>query len=84
MIQYSCWQMFAYFCIHVYVIALYLFAPSPQGDSRCCNGVQQKGKMLSDAQLFDGEFEKLVSELTEQDFTDPVLTDALNRLREVK
>uniref|UniRef100_A0A8C0Y343 Farnesyl pyrophosphate synthase n=1 Tax=Cyprinus carpio carpio TaxID=630221 RepID=A0A8C0Y343_CYPCA len=53
------------------------------GDSRCSNGVQQKGKMLSDAQLFDLEFEKLVSELTEQDFTDPVLTDALNRLREV-
>lgn len=60
-----------------------LCAPSLQGDSRCSNGVQQKGKMLSDAQLFDGEFEKLVSELTEQDFTDPVLTDALNRLREV-
>ncbi|ROI36389.1 Farnesyl pyrophosphate synthase [Anabarilius grahami] len=55
----------------------------PMGDRRCCNGVQQKGKMLSDAQLFDGEFEKLVSELTEQDFTDPVLSDALNRLREV-
>uniref|UniRef100_A0A673HHR4 Farnesyl pyrophosphate synthase n=1 Tax=Sinocyclocheilus rhinocerous TaxID=307959 RepID=A0A673HHR4_9TELE len=51
--------------------------------SVCSNGVQQKGKMLSDAQLFDLEFEKLVSELTEQDFTDPVLTDALNRLREV-
>lgn len=40
--------------------------------------------MLSDAQLFELEFEKLVSELTEQDFTDPVLTDALNRLREVE
>ncbi|XP_050988315.1 farnesyl pyrophosphate synthase isoform X1 [Labeo rohita] len=53
------------------------------GDSRCSKGVQQKGKMLSDAQLFDLEFEKLVSELTEQDFTDPVLTDALNRLKEV-
>lgn len=55
-----------------------------QGDSRCSNGVQQKGKMLSDAQLFDLEFEKFVSELTEQDFTDPVLTDAINRLREVE
>lgn len=78
------------FCIYVYVIctfcALYLCALSLQGDSRCStvNGVQQKGKMLSDAQLFDGEFGNLVSELTEQDFTDPVLTDALNRLREVK
>ena len=46
-----------------------------QGDS---NGVQ-----VSDPQLFDGQFEKLVCELTEQDITDPVLSDALNRLREV-
>ncbi|XP_056331724.1 farnesyl pyrophosphate synthase [Danio aesculapii] len=51
------------------------------GDSSCSNGVQKK--MLSDPQLFDAEFERLVSELTEQDFTDPVLSDALNRLREV-
>ncbi|XP_066539465.1 farnesyl pyrophosphate synthase [Hoplias malabaricus] len=42
-----------------------------------------KGVQLSDPQLFDGQFEKLVLELTEQDMTDPVLTDALNRLREV-
>lgn len=72
------------FLVYVSVITLYLCALSLQGDSRCSNGVQQKGKMLSDAQLFDLEFEKLVSELTEQDFTDPVLTDALNRLREVE
>jgi len=76
---------FMYLCLfHLYICALYLCALSLQGDSRCSNGVQQKAKMLSDAQLFDGEFEKLVSELTEQDFTDPVLTDALSRLREVK
>ncbi|KAL6489569.1 hypothetical protein MHYP_G00033100 [Metynnis hypsauchen] len=45
------------------------------GDS---NGVR-----VSDPQLFDGQFEKLVCELTEQDMTDPVLSDALNRLREI-
>lgn len=72
------------FLIYVSVITLYLCARPCQGDSRCSKGVQQKGKMLSDAQLFDLEFEKLVSELTEQDFTDPVLTDALNRLKEVE
>uniref|UniRef100_A0A3B1JQ78 Farnesyl pyrophosphate synthase n=1 Tax=Astyanax mexicanus TaxID=7994 RepID=A0A3B1JQ78_ASTMX len=38
---------------------------------------------LSDPKLFDRQFEKLVCELTEQDMTDPVLTDALNRLREI-
>ncbi len=70
--------------IYVSVLTLYMCAPSLQGDSRCSNGVQQKGKVLSDAQLFELEFEKLVSELTEQDFTDPALTDAINRLREVE
>ncbi|XP_051576462.1 farnesyl pyrophosphate synthase-like isoform X1 [Myxocyprinus asiaticus] len=69
--------------IFLALITLCLCTSSLQGDSRCINGVQQQGKMLSDAQLFDREFERLVSELTEQDFTDPVLTDALNRLREV-
>ncbi|TRY59498.1 hypothetical protein DNTS_017885, partial [Danionella cerebrum] len=53
---------------------------SPQSTRSCSNGVQQK---MSDPQLFDAEFEKLVSELTEQDFTDPVLADALTRLQEV-
>lgn len=54
-----------------------------QGDSRGSNGVHQ-GKKMSDAQLFDKEFDNLVSELTEQDFTDPVLSDALSRLKEVR
>uniref|UniRef100_A0A3B4CPX3 Farnesyl pyrophosphate synthase n=1 Tax=Pygocentrus nattereri TaxID=42514 RepID=A0A3B4CPX3_PYGNA len=49
--------------------------PALLGDS---NGVQ-----VSDPQLFDGQFEKLVCELTEQDMTDPVLSDALNRLCEI-
>lgn len=70
--------MFLYFCLHVID---FMCAPSLQGDSSCSNGVQKK---MSDPQLFDAEFEKLVSELTEQDFTDPVLSDALNRLREVE
>ncbi|KAG9345410.1 hypothetical protein JZ751_009957 [Albula glossodonta] len=38
---------------------------------------------MTDAQLFEEQFEQLVTELTEKDFTDPVLADALNRLREV-
>lgn len=42
------------------------------------NGIQ-----LSDPQLFDRQFEKLVCELTEQDITDPVLSDGLNRLCEI-
>ncbi|KAG5271721.1 hypothetical protein AALO_G00183280 [Alosa alosa] len=51
------------------------------GDGRCSNGVQHQG--MTDAQLFERQFKELVSELTEDDMTDPVLTDALNRLREV-
>lgn len=38
---------------------------------------------MTDIQLFDRQFKELVSELTEDDMTDPVLTDALNRLKEV-
>ncbi|KAI7806551.1 farnesyl pyrophosphate synthase isoform X1 [Triplophysa rosa] len=53
------------------------------GDSRNSNSVHQQGKMMSDSQLFDREFDNLISELTEQDFTDPALSDALNRLKEV-
>lgn len=49
-----------------------------QGDSTC-----SKADHLSDPQLFDSYFEKLLCELTEQDFTDPVLADALQRLRGV-
>uniref|UniRef100_A0A3Q3KAE0 Farnesyl pyrophosphate synthase n=1 Tax=Monopterus albus TaxID=43700 RepID=A0A3Q3KAE0_MONAL len=41
------------------------------------------GKKKKNPQLFEAHFEELVTELTEGDFTDPVLDDALNRLREV-
>uniref|UniRef100_A0A8C4ZRL0 Farnesyl pyrophosphate synthase n=1 Tax=Gadus morhua TaxID=8049 RepID=A0A8C4ZRL0_GADMO len=47
------------------------------------NGTQSKKALLSDPQLFDTQFDELVTELTERDIADPALTDALNRLREV-
>ncbi|KAL4636162.1 farnesyl pyrophosphate synthase [Arapaima gigas] len=50
-------------------------------DSKCSDGAW--GSAVTDAELFDRHFEELVSELTEQDLTDPVLADALGRLREV-
>ncbi|KAG5856417.1 hypothetical protein ANANG_G00007740 [Anguilla anguilla] len=53
------------------------------GDNKCSNGIQHQGSAMTDAQLFEEQFEELVSELTEKDFTDPVLADALNRLRDV-
>ncbi|XP_029927749.1 farnesyl pyrophosphate synthase [Myripristis murdjan] len=52
------------------------------GDT-ACNGSHSKKALLSDPQLFDAQFEDLVTELTERDLTDPVLVDALKRLREV-
>ncbi|KAF7663034.1 hypothetical protein LDENG_00220410 [Lucifuga dentata] len=52
------------------------------GDS-ICNGTNSKKALLSDPQQFDAQFEELVTELTQRDFTDPVLADALKRLREV-
>ncbi|XP_024917528.1 farnesyl pyrophosphate synthase isoform X2 [Cynoglossus semilaevis] len=52
------------------------------GDSMC-NGTHNKKALLSDTQLFDDQFEELLTELTERDLTDPVLGDALRRLREV-
>lgn len=48
-----------------------------------CNGTHSKKALLSDPQLFEAQFEELVSELTERDLADPVLADALCRLREV-
>lgn len=59
-----------------------LCTSSYQGDSTC-NGTHSRMDLLSDPQLFEAHFEELVTELTEGDFTDPVLDDALNRLREV-
>ncbi|XP_077577844.1 farnesyl pyrophosphate synthase isoform X1 [Stigmatopora nigra] len=55
---------------------------STQGDSTC-NGSKSKKALLSDPGQFDAHFEELVQELTEKDLTDPVLHDALNRLKEV-
>ncbi|XP_077432761.1 farnesyl pyrophosphate synthase isoform X2 [Vanacampus margaritifer] len=52
------------------------------GDSTC-NGSQCKKALLSDPGLFEAQFEELVWELTEQDLTDPVLLDAMNRLKRV-
>lgn len=53
-----------------------------QGDS-VCNGTHNKKALLSDPQLFEDQFEELVTELTERDLTDPALADALSRLKEV-
>nr|XP_057940562.1 farnesyl pyrophosphate synthase isoform X1 [Doryrhamphus excisus] len=59
-----------------------LLTSSSQGDSTW-NGSHNKKPLLSDPGLFESQFEELVQELTEQDVTDPVLADALNRLKEV-
>uniref|UniRef100_A0A3Q3W0G5 Farnesyl pyrophosphate synthase n=1 Tax=Mola mola TaxID=94237 RepID=A0A3Q3W0G5_MOLML len=48
-----------------------------------CNRTHSIKPLLSDSQLFEAQFEELVSELTERDLADPALTDALSRLREV-
>lgn len=61
---------------------LLLCTSSFQGDS-LCNGTHGKKELLSDPQLFEAQFEELVTELSEKDITDPALADALNRLREV-
>ncbi|XP_072249464.1 farnesyl pyrophosphate synthase-like [Leuresthes tenuis] len=39
--------------------------------------------LRSDHHLFEAMFEELVTELTERDLTDPALTDAMNRLRQI-
>ncbi|KAG7264534.1 hypothetical protein CRUP_019906 [Coryphaenoides rupestris] len=54
-------------------------------DNGTCNGTQNKKALLSlsDPQLFEAQFDELVTELAERDIADPALTDALNRLREV-
>lgn len=61
---------------------LLLCTSSFQGDS-LGNGTHSKKELLSDPQLFEAQFEELVTELSEKDITDPALADALNRLREV-
>ncbi len=62
---------------------LLLCTSSFQGDS-LCNGTHSKKELLPDPQLFEAQFEELVTELSEKDITDPALADALNRLREVR
>ncbi|KAJ8354833.1 hypothetical protein SKAU_G00224000 [Synaphobranchus kaupii] len=53
-------------------------------DSKCSNGVQHQGSAKTDSQLFEEQFEELVSELTRKKTSPtPVLADALNRLTEV-
>lgn len=59
-----------------------LCSSSFQGDG-ACNGTHSKKALLSDLQLFEAQFEELVTDLTEKDLNDPVLADALSRLREV-
>lgn len=61
---------------------LLLGTSSFQGDNTC-NGTHDR-KALSDPHLFEDQFEELVTELTEKDLTDPVLADALSRLKEVR
>ncbi|XP_030013818.1 farnesyl pyrophosphate synthase isoform X1 [Sphaeramia orbicularis] len=70
------------FPIHLKNTSLMLCTSSSQGD-KICNGTHSKKPLLSDSQMFEAQFEELVTELTERDFTDPALADALNRLREV-
>ncbi|XP_034030626.1 farnesyl pyrophosphate synthase isoform X2 [Thalassophryne amazonica] len=40
-------------------------------------------KTVPDSQMFEDKFNELVTELTQRDVTDPVLADAISRLREV-
>ncbi|CAG6015368.1 unnamed protein product [Menidia menidia] len=54
-----------------------------QGDG-VRNGTQSKKSLLSDPQLFDAQFDELLTELTDRDFQDPGLTDALSRLRQAR
>ncbi|XP_054597127.1 farnesyl pyrophosphate synthase isoform X1 [Nothobranchius furzeri] len=61
---------------------LVLCSASFQGDS-VCNGAHSKKALLSDPQLFDAQFDELLSELTERDMNDSGLTDALKRLKEI-
>ncbi|KAM8870372.1 farnesyl pyrophosphate synthase isoform 1-T1 [Spinachia spinachia] len=56
-----------------------LTCPSPlQGDG-VCDGTP----LRSDPQLFEAQFDELVTELAEKDLADPALADALSRFREV-
>lgn len=52
---------------------------SLQGDG-VCNGKPRR----SDPQLFEAQFDELVTELAEKDLADPALADALSRFREAR
>lgn len=60
-----------------------LYTSSIQGDSICNGTHSSKKALLSDPQLFEAQFDELVTELSERDLSDPALADALSRLREV-
>lgn len=62
--------------------SILLCTSSFQGDT-ICNGTHSTKALLPDPQLFEAQFKELVTELTERDFADPALADALSRLREV-
>uniref|UniRef100_A0A3P8Y7M2 Farnesyl pyrophosphate synthase n=1 Tax=Esox lucius TaxID=8010 RepID=A0A3P8Y7M2_ESOLU len=49
----------------------------------CSSEAIHRNELQSDPELFDAQFQELVKEITEKDLTDPVLADALKRLREV-
>ncbi|KAK5922250.1 hypothetical protein CgunFtcFv8_019529 [Champsocephalus gunnari] len=53
------------------------------GDSICNGTHSSKKALLSDPQLFEAQFDELVTELSERDLSDPALADALSRLRQV-
>ncbi|XP_008278918.1 farnesyl pyrophosphate synthase isoform X1 [Stegastes partitus] len=59
-----------------------LCSSSLQAD-RICNGTLSNKALLSDPQLFEAQFEELLTELTERDLADPAVADALGRLRQV-
>ncbi|XP_054477833.1 farnesyl pyrophosphate synthase isoform X1 [Anoplopoma fimbria] len=60
-----------------------LCTSSFQGDSTCNGTHSNKKALLSDPQMFEAQFDELVTELTERDLADPVLADALSRFKEV-
>lgn len=53
------------------------------GDAVCNGARGDTTTLLTDPQLFEDKFDELVTELSEKDLTDPALTDALTRFREI-
>ncbi|XP_032374811.1 farnesyl pyrophosphate synthase isoform X1 [Etheostoma spectabile] len=73
----------AVFPLKLETTPILLCISSFQGDSNCNGTHSNKKALLSDPQLFEVQFDELVTELSERDFADPALADALARLREV-